>query len=250
MSNRQSSVLAALLLLVALGAGTMAVPQAVGAAEPFPDQIWDDAEDEEFDLDGLGAGDKDETGETPPTSTPSKEDRADLLADEMPFDDPEVRTAVLKELYGQLRKAKDAAAAEPIIEAIEMTWHRSGSDTIDLLMSRVDKFVLQGNLDLATQVLDAVTDLAPDNAEAWYQRAIVYSMRGDIDQALSDLKQALAIDPEHYKALRTLGAALEQTGDKKGALDAYRRALEINPFFEQARRAEKFLSPDVEGKDI
>jgi tetratricopeptide (TPR) repeat protein len=249
MSNRQSPVVAAMLLLVTLGAGAFAVPQEASAAEPLTEQIWDDAEDEEFDLEGLGAGGKDEAGEAP-TSTPSKEDRADVLADVMPFDDPALRAAVLKELYGQLRKAKDAAAAEPIIEAIEMTWHRSGSDTIDLLMSRVDTFVLQGDLDLATQVLDAVTDLAPDNAEAWYQRAIVYSMRNDIDQALSDLKQALAIDPDHYKAFRTLGAALEQTGDKKGALDAYRRALEINPFFEQARRAEKFLSPDVEGKDI
>jgi len=238
-----------LLLLSSLAAGTLAAPQFGRVAEPSLDQAWDDPEAEHFDLHVPPAGGKDEAGK-PPASTPSKEDRADVLPDEVPFADPALRGEMLKELYAQLRKAKDAAAAQPIVEAIEVTWHRSGSDTVDLLMSRVDAFVLQGDLDLATQVLDAVTDLAPENAEAWYQRAIVHSMQDDSEAALADLKHTLAIDPNHYKALRDLGAALAQAGDKKGALDAYRRALEVNPFFEQVRRAEKALSLDVEGRDI
>jgi tetratricopeptide (TPR) repeat protein len=250
MSNRRNSFrVATVLLLSAVAAGVLAAPHAARAAEPFLDQVWDDPEAEEFDLDLPPVGGKDGAGQ-PPASTPSKADRADVLSDEAPFADPALRGEVLKELYAQLRKAKDATAAEPIVEAIEVTWHRSGSDTVDLLMSRVDTFVLQGDLPLATQVLEAVTDLAPDNAEAWYQRAIVHSMQNDAEQALADLKQTLTLDPNHYKALRDLGAALEQTGDKKGALDAYRRALVVNPFFEQVQRAEKALSLEVEGRDI
>jgi tetratricopeptide (TPR) repeat protein len=251
MSAYRTALLAfSLLLLSSLAAGTLAAPQFGRAPEPFLDQAWDDPEADDFDLDVPPPADgKDEAGE-PPASTPSKGDRADVLPEEAPFADPALRGEVLKELYDQLRKAKDAAAAQPILEAIEVTWHRSGSDTIDLLMSRVDAFVLQGDLDLATQVLDAVTDLAPEDAEAWYQRAIVHSMQDDSEAALADLKHTLAIDPNHYKALRDLGAALAQSGDKKGALDAYRRALEVNPFFEQVRRAEKALSLDVEGRDI
>jgi len=239
-----------LLLLSSLAAGALAAPNVGGAPEPVLDQAWDDPEADEFDLDVPPPADGEDEEAEPPASTPSKGDRADVLPEEAPFADPALRGEVLKELYAQLRKAKDAAAAQPITEAIEVTWHRSGSDTIDLLMSRVDGFVLQGDLDLATQVLDAVTDLAPENAEAWYQRAIVHSMQDDSEAALADLKHTLAIDPNHYKALRDLGAALAQSGDKKGALDAYRRALEVNPFFEQVRRAEKVLSLDVEGRDI
>ncbi len=174
---------------------------------------------------------KDLTG-LPPSSTPNKQDRADILRD-VPLEDPAVRAAMLKQLYTRLSGARDAAAAEPITEAIEETWHRSGSDTIDLLMSRVDTFVLQADLDLAMKVLDAVTDLDPNNAEAWHQRGIVHLMQNDTDQALADLKRALAIDPHHYKALRDLGAVLQQTGDKKGALEAYRKALAVNPFLNQ-----------------
>jgi tetratricopeptide (TPR) repeat protein len=256
MTKFRTALLASpLLLLSLLTAAALAAPQFGSVTEPLLDQAWDDPEVEDFGLDvPPPAGGQDEAGQDgagkPPASTPNKEDRTDVLPDEAPIADPALRGQILKELYAQLRKAEDAAAAQPIIEAIEVTWHRSGSDTVDLLMSRIDAFVLQGDLDLATQVLDAVTDLAPENSEAWYQRAIVHSMQDDSEAALADLKHTLAIDPNHYKALRDLGAALAKAGDKKGALDAYRRALEVNPFFEQVRRAEKALSLDVDGRDI
>ena len=97
---------------------------------------------------------------------------------------------------------------------------------------------------------DAVTELDPENAEAWHQRGIVHLMQNNTEQALADLKRALEIDPRHYKALRDLGALLQQTGDQRGALDAYRKALAVNPFLEQAKRAEEQLSHEVEGRDI
>ena len=110
--------------------------------------------------------------------------------------------------------------------------------------------MLQADLDLALQVLDAVTELAPEYSEGWHQRGLVHVMQNDTDQAITDLRRALAMEPNNYKALRDLGAVLQQKGDKRGALDAYRKALAINPFMEQTRRAEEQLSHDVEGRDI
>ena len=192
--------------------------------------------------------DKDLTG-PPPSSTPNKQDRSDILRN-VPLADPAIREAILTQLYAQLRSARDAAAAKPISEAIEETWRHSGSDTIDLLMSRVDIFVLDADLDLALRVLDAVTELAPENSEGWHQRGIVHLMKNDTEQALEDLRRAVAMEPNNYKALRDFGAALQQTGDKKGALEAYRKALGINPFLEQAKRAAEDLAHEVEGQDI
>lgn len=248
MSNRRNRAGAAsipfLLFLVGMWAAPL-VP--LGAAEQGPLSGFEPSDGERLDVPEPGMVGKEGPA---PSSTPSKQDRADILSGEPPFSDAVLRAEVLKELYDQLRKAKDAAAAEPITEAIEETWRSSGSDTVDLLMSRVDAFVLQSDLDLALEVLDAVTDIAPDTAEGWHQRAIVHLMQNDTSQALSDLRRTLDIDPNHYKALRDLGAVLQQTGDKKGALDAYRKALEVNPFLEQARRQVDLLSLDVEGRDI
>jgi tetratricopeptide (TPR) repeat protein len=211
----------------------------VGAAPP------EDGSEEGLEPPPLG---KDSSG-PPPSSTPSKEDRSDLFRN-VPLGDPAVRAELLNELYGRLRSARNATEAEPIADAIEQTWRRSGSDTVDLLMSRVDTFVLQADLDLALQVLDAVTELAPEHSEGWHQRGLVHVMQNDIDQAITDLRRALAMEPNNYKALRDLGAVLQQNGDQRGALDSYRKALAINPFMEQTRRAEEQLSHDVEGRDI
>lgn len=191
---------------------------------------------------------KDLTGPAP-SSTPNKQNRSDILSN-VPLADPAVRDSILKQLYAQLRSARDAAAALPITEAIEESWRHSGSDTIDLLMSRVDAFVLDADLDLALKVLEAVTELAPENTEAWHQRGIVHLMQNDTEQALEELRRAVAMEPNNYKALRDLGAALQQTGDKKGALEAYRKALEVNPFLEQAKRAAEDLAHEIEGQDI
>jgi hypothetical protein len=212
---------------------------------PSGDMLPDSGEPEEG---GETPSGKDLSG-PPPSSTPNKQDRSDILGN-VPLGDPAVRADILKELYMQLSGARSAKDAEPIAQAIEETWRRSGSDTIDLLMTRVDTFVLAADLDLAMQVLDAVTELDPENAEAWHQRGIVHLMQNDTGQALADLKRATEIDPKHYKALRDLGALLQQTGDQRGALDAYRKALAVNPFLEQAKRAEEQLSHDVEGRDI
>jgi tetratricopeptide (TPR) repeat protein len=227
------------------------------AAEPGPglnpqmdiedpdDQAFDGAEPEEPDpstKDGIEA--------PPPVSTPNRQDREDLLGGEEPPTVPEIRAVTLNTLYERLRQAKDAKAAEPISAAIEQAWRSSGSDTVDLLMARVDSFILAANLDLALEVLNAVTDLAPEDAEAWHQRGLVNFMKGDNQRALADLHRALDADPRHYKAMRDLGVVLRQTGDKKGALAAYRKALEINPFFEQVRPAEEELAHELEGQDI
>jgi tetratricopeptide (TPR) repeat protein len=242
-----------LFLLVWLAA--IAMPSfAAPVGEDTPDESLGAAPPEGGNSEGLEPGleppplGKDSGGQ-PPASTPSKQDRSDLLRN-VPLGDPAVRAELLNELYGKLRFARNATEAEPITEAIEQTWRRSGSDTVDLLMSRVDSFVLQADLDLALQVLDAVTELAPEHSEGWHQRGLVHVMQNDTDQAITDLRRALAMEPNNYKALRDLGAVLQQNGDQRGALDAYRKALAINPFMEQTRRAEEQLSHDVEGRDI
>jgi len=163
-----------------------------------------------------------------------------------PFDRPKM----LSELYEKLGAAKNASAAEPIMKAIEDLWTVSGSDTIDLLMSRAAQFANQEEADLSLAILDAVVDIAPQEAEAWYLRAKVNVIKGKPERAIADLRRALAIDPKHYKAIKDLGLVLEEIGAKKEALAAYRRALAINPFLEDARQGVEALKRDVEGQDI
>jgi len=160
------------------------------------------------------------------------------------------RDKMLGQLYDQLASAKDLGVARPIMDTIEELWRSSGSDTVDLLLARVDRFTRDSELDLASQVLDALGDLAPENAEVWHKRAKVEMLRKDYAAALADLRRSLNFDPRNYSAMNDLGATLVEIGAKKEALEAYRNALKANPFLDEARDAVKDLTHEVEGQDI
>lgn len=193
-----------------------------------------------------GAPDQDQA--PPQPGADNGQDTPDLMGGDLA--DPAQRKQALDDFYGQLATAKTAEAAQPIEQDIEQIWNSSGSDTIDLLMTRAQGFIKGNDLDLAGQVLDAVVELAPDDAEAWHRRALLHYMQKDYDQALADLKHALALDPKHYAALEGLGSVLEALGDKKGALAAYRQALQVNPFLDAVKQSVDQLKHQVEGQDI
>jgi tetratricopeptide (TPR) repeat protein len=198
-------------------------------------------------LDDLAPGANE--GAPPESAQGMPDQQLDLGLKEAPFD-PAQRPQLLAELYEKLGTAKTAAAAEPIMEAIEDLWAVSGSDTVDLLMDRATQFAKEAEIDLSLSILDAVVDIAPDEAEAWYLRAKVNTLKGKPERALSDLRRALNLDAKHYRAIADLGLLLEQLGAKKEALEAYRRALAVSPFLEDAQLGVEALQREVEGQDI
>lgn len=200
---------------------------------------------------GEGAGNPQSTEENKHDKLgPRQDNELGGQAANVPLLAPLDRDKMLGQLYDQLASAKDLGAARPIMDSIEQMWRSSGSDTVDLLLSRVDRFTRDADLDLASQVLDALGDLAPENGEVWHKRAKVEMLRKDYPAALADLRRSLNFDPRNYNAMNDLGVALEQIGAKKEALDAYRKALKANPFLDEARDAVKELTREVEGQNI
>ena len=61
----------------------------------------------------------------------------------------------LDTLFGALKIAPDEASAKAIEDRIWALWQASGSDTVDLLMTRVKQASDAGNYDLALRLLDA-----------------------------------------------------------------------------------------------
>jgi tetratricopeptide (TPR) repeat protein len=190
-------------------------------------------------------------GAPPPQSAQeSKQDKLDPSINDLPLQSPIDRPKVLAQLYEQLGKVPDAEAAAPIMEAIQHIWRLSGSDTVDLLMARAERFAKEDDLDLALKIIDAAVDMAPDEAEVWDLRAKINFLKKDYAAAIADLKRALDRDPKHYDAMSDLGVVYEAMGAKKEALEAYRKALAVNPYLSEPKRAVDELRREVEGQDI
>jgi tetratricopeptide (TPR) repeat protein len=160
------------------------------------------------------------------------------------------RTQNLDFLFGALKASPDAETAKAIEERIWSLWYVSGSDTADLLMTRVKTAVDGKDLDLAIELLDSIVELKPDYVEAWNRRATIYFMKKEYGRSLDDIRQVLAREPRHFGALSGLGMIMQEFGEEKRALEVFRRALAVHPYLERLPDLVKSLTEKVEGRDI
>jgi len=153
-------------------------------------------------------------------------------------------------LLARLAVAADPDEADGIVARIDRLNQHSGSDTGDLLLSRAAAALDGENVEVAQQLLDALTTLQPQWAEAWAARANADYLAGDPKATFVDLARALADDPKHLKALADLGSVLENSGRRDDALRVYQHALEIAPQWRPAREAADRLRAAIAGEDL
>ena len=153
-------------------------------------------------------------------------------------------------LFEALKVAPDADSAKHIENRIWAQWIASGSDTANLLMTRVKTAVDAKDLDLAIQLLDSIVEIKPDYVEAWNRRATIYYQRKDYARSMADIREVLVREPRHFGAISGLGMILQEFGDEKRALDAFRRAVAIHPHLQKIPDLIKSLTEKVEGRDI
>jgi tetratricopeptide (TPR) repeat protein len=160
------------------------------------------------------------------------------------------RTKNLDFLFEALKAAPDADAAKLVEGRIWALWNASGSDTTDLLMSRVKEANDKKDTRLAIRLLDAIVELRPEYVEGWNRRATLHFTNKDYGKSLADIRQVLAREPRHFGALTGLGVIMQEFNEDKFALEAFRRALAVNPHLSKVPDFVKTLTEKVEGRDI
>lgn len=162
----------------------------------------------------------------------------------------EDKRLAVDELLGRLAKAEDPAAAKRIAGAVQALWSRSGSDTVDLLVTRATEAQRAAKTEIAIKLLDEVVAMKPDYAEGWNKRATLRFMSKDFDEAMADIHETLLREPRHFGAWVGLGRILADSGFDARALAAYRKALEIYPQIEGLQKQVDELTLKVEGQPI
>ncbi|HEY5239644.1 MAG TPA: tetratricopeptide repeat protein [Rhizomicrobium sp.] len=163
---------------------------------------------------------------------------------------PPTQAQQLDKLFAALAQASSEDDAKPIEDKIETLFNQSGSATVDLLMTRAQAAIQAGDTDTARKLFDSITDLAPDFAEGWHNRAALQAAKGDDAGAMVSLQKTLTLNPREFAAYGELAEMLEDYGDKKGALVAYRHAQTLDPQMGDIARHIRELSRDVEGQGI
>ncbi|HET7086796.1 MAG TPA: hypothetical protein VFI23_18660 [Rhizomicrobium sp.] len=164
---------------------------------------------------------------------------------------PEPKEVTSEEkLFSQLKQAPSAEDAHGIEQKLLIMFRVSGSPSVDLLITRAQAAQAAADNKTAKQLIEAVTNIAPNYAEGWHIRAAMEQEADDDTAALVSLQKVVLLNPRHFQALTELADKLEEYGDKAGALKLYRRALDVDPQMEEASRKVRELTQKVEGRDI
>ncbi len=80
--------------------------------------------------------------------------------------------------------------------------------------------------------LNALLERAPEFAEAYNQRAILYFRQKKFECSAADCQKVLELNPFHFGAQAGLGQCYMQMRKHRAALKAFRAALRLNPRLE------------------
>ena len=152
----------------------------------------------------------------------------------------------LDDLFSRLQEADPEDWIE-IEGDIQFIWGHSGSDSMDLLLTRGLQAMMDQDFPKAIEHLSALIDHAPDFAEGWNTRATAYYMMDEYGLSIEDIRQTLARNPRHFGALAGLGMIFEEIDNPEGALQAYLAAQAVHPHLENINEAVIRLNKKLTG---
>ncbi|MCW8908559.1 MAG: hypothetical protein OQL28_15045 [Sedimenticola sp.] len=143
------------------------------------------------------------------------------------------RDTRLDQQFAELRQAPDEQSARQIEQAIWKLWMISGNPEIDALMPQVLEARRWGDFTKAFELLDRVTEIDPEYAEAWNQRATLHFLREEYEQSLSAVATTLELEPRHFGALAGRALIRLRQGRTALAIQNIRKAMEYHPFLKE-----------------
>lgn len=156
----------------------------------------------------------------------------------------------VERLLDKLAQAKSESEAKALERKVFGAWHKSGSDTVDLLTVRANTAIKQKRYGISLAYLDTIIELRPDFAEGWNMRATVYYLIDEYELSLADIQHVLVLQPRHFGALNGLGMILRKINEPAEALKAFRGVLSVHPYFGNTQKSVDKLIKEVEGRKI
>lgn len=159
------------------------------------------------------------------------------------------REALLDQRFAELKQAEDEVTARGIEQEIWKLWMVSGNPEIDELMRRAMEARRWGDYAKAFALLDQVTGIDPEYAEAWNQRATIHFLQDDYEQALADVARTLELEPRHFGALAGRGVIRLRQGKSALAIQNIKAAMDYYPFLRERHLVpSRFLDQPAESR--
>ncbi|HTU18206.1 MAG TPA: tetratricopeptide repeat protein [Gemmataceae bacterium] len=121
---------------------------------------------------------------------------------------------------------EDRETTQIAADTLWTLWFRGDTPANNQELQRLAR---QRDRERALAGMDALIKRAPEFAEAYNQRAIIYFRLKKFDRSIADCEKTLKLNPYHFGAQAGLGQCYMQMRKHRAALKAFRAALRLNP---------------------
>jgi tetratricopeptide (TPR) repeat protein len=130
--------------------------------------------------------------------------------------------------------------------ALWAVWFRADTPEHNQVLSQVLLAIDREQLDQAEVLVTRLIAEAPNFAEAYNQRAIIYFHQGRFADSVRECQSVLARNPYHFGAISGMAQCLLRLGRPQDALKTLRRALKLQPHHNALRDSIRILEAEIE----
>jgi tetratricopeptide (TPR) repeat protein len=144
---------------------------------------------------------------------------------------------------------EDAAVRTMAEDALWAVWFRADSPENNQALGQVRRAISRQELDQAEVLASRLITDAPNFAEAYNQRAIIYFHQGRFAESVRDCQNVLSRNPYHFGAISGMAECLLRLRRPHDALKTMRRALKLQPYHNSLRDAIRILETEIESDE-
>ncbi len=130
-------------------------------------------------------------------------------------------------------------------DALWAIWFRADTFEHNQTLSQVALAISRDQLDHAEILVTRLIATAPNFAEAYNQRAIIYFLQGRFAESIQDCERVLARNPYHFGAISGMAQSQVQLRRPQDALKSLKRGLKIQPHHPPLREFIRMLETEI-----
>jgi tetratricopeptide (TPR) repeat protein len=152
-------------------------------------------------------------------------------------------------VLGRSLKDSDAAVRAMAEHALWTVWFRADTPENNLLLEQVRNAIRNEQLNDAETLATRLIQRAPNFAEAYNQRAIIYFNQGRFAESVQDCRHVLRRNPFHFGAISGMAQCQLKLERSREALKTLRQALKLQPYNVSIRNFIQELETQIEPDD-
>jgi tetratricopeptide (TPR) repeat protein len=152
-------------------------------------------------------------------------------------------------VLGRSLRDNDPAVRGMAEHALWTIWFRADTPENNLLLEQVRNSIRGEQFQVAESLATRLIEQAPNFAEAYNQRAIIYFSQGKFAESVRDCRSVLRRNPYHFGAISGMAECLLRLDRSRDALKTLRQGLKLQPYNTSIRKYIQELETQIEPDD-